>query len=178
MEELRDASIHHTALKVFDDIKSMQMYTNLYETVQRLASSPEVDRDNLKRSLELAIRATGLETEIRNIVFHQIRSSVNSELRHTIAVNDPLGYLSRAGGQWERRVRKSLNTMCVELKVTMQGQSRSHTDREEMLAKWDRLGSIQTDLTNYRPVYAPKDLMEVLLSLKGPSTVPSRNEEK
>lgn len=25
-----------------------------------------------------------------------------------------------------------------------------------------------TDLSNYRPVYAPKDLLEVLLSLKGP----------
>lgn len=26
-----------------------------------------------------------------------------------------------------------------------------------------------SDLANYRPVYAPKDLLEVLLSLKGPA---------
>lgn len=28
--------------------------------------------------------------------------------------------------------------------------------------------SFSADLSNYRPVYAPKDLLEVLLSLKGP----------
>lgn len=27
----------------------------------------------------------------------------------------------------------------------------------------------EKDLSNYRPVYAPKDLLEVLLSLKGPT---------
>lgn len=34
MEELRDASIHHTAIKLFSDIKSMKLYDNLFKTVQ------------------------------------------------------------------------------------------------------------------------------------------------
>lgn len=85
MEELRDASIHHTALKVFGDIKSMKLYENLYETVQRLVCSPNVDKHNMKNTLEMVIKANGLETEIRDIVYHQIRSSVKTELRNTIA---------------------------------------------------------------------------------------------
>lgn len=34
MEELRDASIHHTAIKLFSDIKCMKLYENLYKMVQ------------------------------------------------------------------------------------------------------------------------------------------------
>ena len=45
--------------------------------------------------------------------------------------------------QWERRVRKSLNAMCNELQVTLQGQSRNAADKEEMLNKWDELGNHQ-----------------------------------
>jgi len=70
--------------------------------------------------------------------------------------------------QWERRVRKSLNAMSTELKAPLQGQIRNQTEKEELQAKWDELSNFQVDLSNYRPVYAPKDLLEVLLSLKGP----------
>lgn len=34
MEELRETSIHHTALKFSEDIKQMKVYTNLFKTVQ------------------------------------------------------------------------------------------------------------------------------------------------
>lgn len=66
-------------------------------------------------------------------------------------------------------MRKSLNAMSTELKAPLQGQLRNQTEKEELQAKWDELSNVQVDLSNYRPVYAPKDLLEVLLSLKGPS---------
>lgn len=34
MEELKDASIHHTAIKVSSEIKNMKLYSQLYKTVQ------------------------------------------------------------------------------------------------------------------------------------------------
>lgn len=80
-----------------------------------------------------------------------------------------MNYLRRAGIQWERRVRKSLNTMSAELKTTLQGQLRNQQEKDELAAKWAELSNFQVDLSNYRPVYAPKDLLEVLLSLKGPA---------
>lgn len=83
--------------------------------------------------------------------------------------SDPLNYLRRAGIQWERRVRKSLNAMSTELKAPLQGQLRNQAEKEELQNKWDELSNFQVDLSNYRPVYAPKDLLEVLLSLKGPA---------
>lgn len=143
----------------------------------------------MKNTLEAAIRANGLDTDIRNIVFQLIRNTVKAEFKSTLQSvrgniffvcislwyhrifywqADPLNYLRRAGIQWERRVRKSLNAMCNELQVTLQGQQRQADDKLEFQNKWAELGSYQVDLTNYRPVYAPKDLLEVLLSLKGP----------
>lgn len=56
---------------------------------------------------------------------------------------DPLNYLRRAGILWERRVRKSLNSMCTELEVTLQGQPRSVAEKEELLNKWDELSNYQ-----------------------------------
>ncbi|XP_055639366.1 TBC1 domain family member 19 isoform X2 [Toxorhynchites rutilus septentrionalis] len=168
MEELKDTSIHHTALKLSEDIKAMKIYGSLYKMVQKLACSPEVDKDDMKHTLEAAIKSNGLETEIRNVIYHLIRNSLKSEAKPTLPSSDPLNYLRRAGIQWERRVRKSLNSMCSESKAQLQGQMRIITDREDILAKWDELSTYQTDLSNYRPVYAPKDLLDVLLSLKGP----------
>lgn len=39
MEELRETSIHHTALKFSEDIKQMKVYSNLFKTVQVSRSS-------------------------------------------------------------------------------------------------------------------------------------------
>lgn len=38
----------------------------------------------MKYTLEVAIRSNGLETEIRDIVFHLIRNSVKTELKNTM----------------------------------------------------------------------------------------------
>lgn len=66
-------------------------------------------------------------------------------------------------------MRKSLNAMSTELKAPLAGQLRNQAEKDELQNKWDELSNFQVDLSNYRPVYAPKDLLEVLLSLKGPA---------
>lgn len=66
-------------------------------------------------------------------------------------------------------MRKSLNAMSNELKTTLHGQIRNQQEREDLQLKWAELSNFQVDLSNYRPVYAPKDLLEVLLALKGPA---------
>lgn len=69
-------------------------------------------------------------------------------------------------------MRKSLNAMCNDLKISIQGQNRDPSDREELSKKWEELSNYLVDLSSFRPVYAPKDLLEVLLSLKGPALKP------
>lgn len=70
-----------------------------------------------------------------------METSLYSPLLIFSSQNDPLAYLKRAGVQWDRRVRKSLNAMCSELKMASQGQPRISTDRDELLSKWDELSN-------------------------------------
>lgn len=74
-------------------------------------------------------------------------------------------------------MRKSLNAMSTELKAPLGGQARIPAEKEELLLKWDELSNYQIDLSNYRPVYAPKDLLEVLISLKGPVNQKQEDDE-
>lgn len=124
----------------------------------------------MKSTLEAAIKFHGLDTDIRNIVYHLIRSSgkaepkimsvmvslicilifkINQNNYFFTTQNDQLNYLKRAGSQWERRVRKSLNAMCTELNAPLQGQIRCPNDREEFLNKWDELSNYQIGENDY-----------------------------
>ncbi|XP_030383303.1 TBC1 domain family member 19 [Scaptodrosophila lebanonensis] len=177
MEELQDASIHHSTAKVIAAIKNIKRYEPIYKELQRLVCTPNVDKNEMRATLETAIKTAGLETEIRNIIFNLVRTRLGKPQDKASAAttkqkstqSDPVGYLKRAGVMWDRRVRKSLNAMCAELKVPLHGQPRISADREDFVAKWNELSSYNMDLANYRPVYAPKDLLDVFLSLKGPA---------
>lgn len=79
MEELKDASIHHTAIKLSNDIKSMTLYDDLFKRVQALTCQPSVDKNDLRNTLEDAIKTTGLDTELRNIIYHLVRTSVKND---------------------------------------------------------------------------------------------------
>lgn len=43
--------------------------------LQKLVCLPEVDKDDIKKTLESVIKTSGLETDIRNIVYHLVRNN-------------------------------------------------------------------------------------------------------
>lgn len=76
--------------------------------------------------------------------------------------------------------------MCNELGINL-AKVRNVNEREEIVSKWTELSNfevgnltwysqlllldafyLQVEIHKYRPVYAPKDFLEVLLNLKGP----------
>lgn len=74
MEELQDSSIHHMTAKLIAAIKNTKCYEPIYNELQRLVASPSVDKNDMRNTLEDAIKAAGLETEIRNMIFNLVRS--------------------------------------------------------------------------------------------------------
>lgn len=70
--------------------------------------------------------------------------------------------------QWEKRIHKSLNSMSNELGVPL-SRYRIPCDRDELEEKWTELSTYDVDLTQYRPVYAPKDFLDVLLAIRSPN---------
>ncbi|CAF4853608.1 unnamed protein product [Pieris macdunnoughi] len=160
METLKEDAIHHTAMKLAEELKSLSIYKSFYSDVQKLVSSPNVKKEDFKQTLQQAMKEKGLDTKLRNTVFHWVRSQ-NKQNKL-----DPLTSLSKASAQWEKRIHKSLNSMCSDLETSL-AKVRSQSEQEELSAKWSELSTYNLDLSKYRPVYAPKDFLEVLLTLSG-----------
>ncbi|XP_042323053.1 TBC1 domain family member 19 isoform X1 [Sceloporus undulatus] len=76
--------------------------------------------------------------------------------------------MRKAQGNWEKRILKSLNSMCNELGIPL-AQKRSMNEQKELLSKWNEMGTDEPDLSLFRPVYAPKDFLEVLMNLRNPN---------
>ncbi|XP_026747469.1 TBC1 domain family member 19 isoform X1 [Trichoplusia ni] len=160
MEGIKEEAIHHTALKLAEEIKNLSIYKSFYSDVQKLVSSPNVKKEDFKQTLQQAMKEKGLDTKLRNTVFHWVRTqSKQNKL-------DPLTSLVKASAQWEKRIHKSLNSMCTDLETSL-AKIRPQNEQEEIAEKWNELSTYSLDLSKYRPVYAPKDFLEVLLTLSG-----------
>uniref|UniRef100_A0A4W3IWV1 TBC1 domain family, member 19 n=1 Tax=Callorhinchus milii TaxID=7868 RepID=A0A4W3IWV1_CALMI len=55
-------------------------------------------------------------------------------------IKEALAYMRRAQVYWEKRVLKSLNSMCTELNIPL-AQKRSLDDQKELLNKWNEMGT-------------------------------------
>ncbi|XP_041973233.1 TBC1 domain family member 19 isoform X2 [Aricia agestis] len=168
MEEIKDGAIHQTAVKLAEEIKNLSIYKSFYTDIQKLVSSPNVNKEDLKQTLQQAMKEKGLDIKLKNTVFHWVRT----QSKHN--KSDPITLLTKAGAQWEKRIHKSLNSMCTDLETSL-AKIRSQSELEELLEKWNELSTynlgkiakVAKNLTKYRPVYAPKDFLEVLLTLSG-----------
>lgn len=57
--------------------------------------------------------------------------------------NTDLIYLKKVQIQWERRIQKSLNSICSELNIPL-ARIRPSADREELGEKWNELSTYDT----------------------------------
>ncbi|KAG7262203.1 hypothetical protein CRUP_036182 [Coryphaenoides rupestris] len=73
---------------------------------------------------------------------------------------EPLVYMRNAQANWERRVLKSLSSMSTELGVPL-ARKRPAAEQKELANKWNEMSTEEPDLSQFRPVYAPKDFLEV-----------------
>ncbi|KAK1130585.1 hypothetical protein K0M31_018710 [Melipona bicolor] len=176
IEESRKISLQKSAERLTEEIQSMANYKNLYTEIQKLVASTAVKREDFKNTLLEALKSNGLETEIRNTVFHWVRSQGSlSAVSEASTEEVDLTYLKKAQIQWERRIQKSLNSTCNELNVPL-ARIRPNADREELAEKWNELSTYDIDLSQYRPLYAPKDFLDVLFSIRNPSFKKQPNE--
>ncbi|XP_022901539.1 TBC1 domain family member 19 [Onthophagus taurus] len=168
MDELKEKGIHQTAINICEDLKESSSYAALYREIQKLVSCQEVKYEDFKRTLSKAMKDQGLECQLRNNVFQWVRLK-NADMATNMA------YLRRAQINWDKRIHKSLNSMCNELGIDL-AKVRFLNERDELADKWNEMSNYDVDVSKYRPVYAPKDFLEVLLNLKDPFFVHKEND--
>ncbi|GIY46133.1 TBC1 domain family member 19, partial [Caerostris extrusa] len=123
---------------------------------------PDVSCDALEDQMRTLISDSGYKQKLRNLVYQYIVKDPN--LRNEIQQRkEPLEYIQKAQINWEHRITKSLNNMSNELSL------RPVSEQIEFEAKWSELGSEDMDLSRFRPVYSPKDFLEVLINVKSPN---------
>ena len=79
-----------------------------------------------------------------------------------------LWYVWKAQDHWQQRVFRSVQSMSTELAVPLT-KKRAEKEQREMLSKWNELSTNEFDLSKFRPVYAAKDFLEVVASLRNPN---------
>ncbi|XP_040274945.1 TBC1 domain family member 19 [Bufo bufo] len=165
-EEDLSVSIAHIVQK----LKGTALHCQLEREARGSLFSPDIKLETLKEDIKDFLKASGWEKKLLNAVYREL--NVLPAPSHPAApaehIKEPLAYMRRAQASWEKRVLKSLNSMCTELNIPL-ACKRPPDEQKELLNKWNEMGTDEPDLSLFRPVYAPKDFLEVLINLRNPN---------
>ncbi len=151
-------------------LQSSLINAQLLKAAQEEAAKPTVRLSDVKRGVIQALSKSGWEKKLRNGIFRQMQSlgKIPDRLAPPEYRKETVSYIRKAQMTWEKRILKSLNSMCTELNVPL-ARRRPDKEQKEMASKWVELGTVEPDLRQFRPVYAPKDFLEVIAGLRNPN---------
>ncbi|XP_072352631.1 TBC1 domain family member 19 isoform X1 [Scyliorhinus torazame] len=159
-----------TIAHIVQRLRGSKLHSELEREARTCLHKSDVRIESLKEDLKDFLRKSGWEKKLQNAVYHEL--NVLPQPGHPAApaehTKEGLMYMRRAQVNWEKRVLKSLNSMCAELAVPL-AKKRSTDEQKELLNKWNEMGTDEPDLSHFRPVYAPKDFLEVLINLRNPN---------
>ena len=149
-------------------------YASVMQSLERLvASHPELcGADDYREQLLKLVRSSRCQRRLQNLVHQTVLS--HPELLYPTdyprdAVREPLDYMRRAQRAWERRLYKSLNSMSAELGVPL-ARLRPPALQQKMAERPEETRQDDpVELDKVRPVYAPKDFLEVLTRVENPN---------
>lgn len=155
---------------LIEDLKSSKIYTELQNAAQLEITKPGVRLSELKKGVQTGLASSGWDKRLRNAVFKYLQTGPKIQYPVTLPehAKEPLLYLRKAQQAWEKRILKSLNSMCTELNIPL-ARKRPEKEQKEMNLKWTELGVEGPDLSQIRPVYAPKDFLEVIVGVQNPN---------
>ncbi|XP_010606762.1 TBC1 domain family member 19 isoform X2 [Fukomys damarensis] len=156
--------------QIVQKLKGSNLYAQLERQAWASLQKPEIRLESLKEDIKEFFKISGWEKKLQNAVYSEL--NVYPLPSHPAAppehLKEPLVYMRKAQGSWEKRILKSLNSMCTELSIPL-ARKRPVGQQKELLNKWNEMGTDEPDLSLFRPVYAPKDFLEVLINLRNPN---------
>uniref|UniRef100_A0A8C5CKL8 TBC1 domain family, member 19 n=1 Tax=Gadus morhua TaxID=8049 RepID=A0A8C5CKL8_GADMO len=150
-----------TIAQLVQRLKGSHLHSQLERRAKDCLHQPEIKLESLKEDVRHFLRVSGWEKKLHNAVYREMHVLLPTPPEHR---KEPLLYMRSAQASWERRVLKSLSSMSSELGVPLarkvpSGQSASSRP----------LIGPNEYLSQFRPVYAPKDFLEVLIGLRNPN---------
>ncbi|OXB82923.1 UNVERIFIED_CONTAM: hypothetical protein H355_003365 [Colinus virginianus] len=166
----QDSGLSLTIARIVQRLKGSSLHSQLERQARISLHNPDIKLESLKEDIKDFLKTSGWEKKLQNAVYSEL--NVFPSPCHPAAppehMKEPLAYMRKAQGSWEKRILKSLNSMCTELSIPL-AQKRPASEQKELLNKWNEMGTDEPDLSLFRPVYAPKDFLEVLMNLRNPN---------
>ncbi|XP_005107918.2 TBC1 domain family member 19 isoform X2 [Aplysia californica] len=159
-------------VNVLQFLRSSTLFNDLLISAQEEAQKTSLRISELKKGVQNGLGSAGWDRKLRNAIYHflqsQPKSMTNGILGSPEQLKEPLTYVRKAQLAWEKKILKSLNSMCTELTIPL-ARRRPEREQKDMMVRWTELGVDGPDLSQIRPVYAPKDFLEVVVSLQNPN---------
>ncbi|XP_065261260.1 TBC1 domain family member 19 isoform X1 [Emys orbicularis] len=166
----QDTGLSLAIAQIVQRLKGSSLHSQLERQARGSLHKPEIKLESLKEDIKDFLKTSGWEKRLQNAVYSEL--NVFPSPCHPAAppehMKEPLVYMRKAQGSWEKRILKSLNSMCTELSIPL-ARKRPIGEQKELLNKWNEMGTDEPDLSLFRPVYAPKDFLEVLMNLRNPN---------
>ncbi|KAM3850505.1 TBC1 domain family member 19 [Diretmus argenteus] len=159
-----------TIAQIVQRLRGSQLHSQIERQAKECLHQPEIKLESLKEDVRHFLKTSGWERKLQNAVYRELHIQLppvdpTAPAEH---LKEPLAYMRKAQASWEKRILKSLNSMCTELGVPL-AHMRPAAEQKELANKWNEMGTDEPDLSRFRPVYAPKDFLEVLISLRNPN---------
>ncbi|XP_037532409.1 TBC1 domain family member 19 [Nematolebias whitei] len=168
MEE--DSEFSQSVAQIVQRLRGSTLHSQIERQAKDCLHRPEIKLQCLKEDVRKFLKTSGWEKKLQNAVYRELHIQLPSSHPRAPAEHckEPLAYMRKAQDNWEKRVLKSLNSMSTELEVPL-SRKRPAAEQKELINKWNEMGTDEPALSRFRPVYAPKDFLEVLISLRNPN---------
>ncbi|KAH8877106.1 TBC1 domain family member 19 [Schistosoma japonicum] len=163
--------------EVLNAVKCSRIEMNLLDEAMALVDDPdEVSRDKIDHVYKLLLES-GRFQALKNWIFTQkptILLQIKQDLAndHYLNKSCSCNYLKKAQMSWERKMLRSLNSMCNELGIKL-ARKRSKCHNEAILQNWGELSIFFNKQSIIKPVFGPKDLLDILTNIKHPHMRPT-----
>lgn len=97
--------------------------------------------EEFKSTLLKAMQDNGLEAELKNNIYRWVKTKKREFNPHD-------SFFRKCQIHWDKRIHKSLNSMCSELGISL-AKIRSMNEREEILNKWGELSNFEVGIEYY-----------------------------
>ncbi|XP_061149298.1 TBC1 domain family member 19 [Syngnathus typhle] len=175
------AELSRTIAQLVQRLKGSHLHAQMEREARECLHQPEIRLDSIKDDVRSFLRTSGWEKKLQNAVYRELQvERLASSLTASAPpehVKEPLAYMRKAQAGWERRILKSLNGMSTELGVPL-ARMRTASEQRELSSKWNEMGTDEADLSGFRPIYAAKDFLEVVVALRSPNHKCGGDEEE
>uniref|UniRef100_A0A3Q1GZH5 Rab-GAP TBC domain-containing protein n=1 Tax=Anabas testudineus TaxID=64144 RepID=A0A3Q1GZH5_ANATE len=166
MDEGTELSL--TIAQIVQRLKGSHLHSQIERQAKECLHQPDIKLESLKEDVRSFLKTSGGYTPYPLVFAYSSQLPLSHPAAPPEHLKEPLAYMRKAQANWEKRVLKSLNSMSTELGVPL-ARKRPVLEQKELTNKWNEMGTDESDLSRFRPVYAPKDFLEMLIGLRNPN---------